>query len=149
MNYHLDKFPFGTLQSFVFLSEQDRFDQDNFDNTVNSIDPQMLVESLKKHSMALQVCEDQLKPFLRQDPFIPDYFGFKQKEVQVIDEDGNDSSYIAYTKDGATLIPDYAMPGNWKMMDENGKIIVTLLIPNAMIGFFVMASLGFTDFVSK
>jgi hypothetical protein len=160
MMYHLNNYPFGAIPSRIGLSEGERFDSQvlSFNEEANKptfgqaiIDRiltggggdinqptiNFLAKALIDHSKALQVAEDQLMCFLRQDPFIPQYFGFKEGEF------GNQYYHIERLSILESVIEE---PGKWLYISELGEKPIRLEIPNAFVGFMVMASLGFVSF---
>jgi len=162
MMYHLNNYPFGGVPSKLGLKEEERFDSKilSFDEELNkTVLGENIIETILKkssgdldsvrqetinflakalidHSKALQVAEDQLMCFMRQDPFIPQYFGFKEGEF------GNQYYHI----ERLSVLETTETPGHWMYISEIGEKPIRLEIPNAFVGFMVMASLGFVSF---
>lgn len=159
MNYYLDKYPFAAIVSRELLPEFKRFgsqdmgwddekeipllsewlhktiwkDEKSFEDNMKRL-IKFLFRATMDQSQALQLAEDQLSAIIRRDPFIPEYFGFEE------------SSNGVYTKDD--IILEQIGGGRYRITFSD-NMEFDLMIPTALIGFFVMASLGIVSFESN
>lgn len=156
MNYYLNRYPLIAIVSKEALPEFKRFgsqdmgwddekdipllsehlhktlwiDEDAFENNMKRL-VKFLFRATMNQSQALQLAEDQLSSILRRDPFIPEYFGFEDK--------GN----MIYQKED--VIMEMIGGGRYRI-SFGDSMELDLIIPTALIGFFVMASLGIISF---
>lgn len=95
------------------------------------------------YSEALNICEGQVEDLLKDDPFMPEGFGFN---LDIKPESISDTPVRVYSKGEFVLYRDYPVDGNnWVlgMKDENGKLTnLKLDIPNHRFAFHVFYSLG-------